>query len=85
MTYSQRPDLVLMDILMPKIDGLTACYVIKKNQTTKAIPVVMLTALGSELNKKLGQDVMGADGYITKPFSSQDLLDTIGKFLPSSN
>ncbi len=82
--FSQKPDLILMDILMPKMDGLTACYAIKMNQATKAIPVVMLTAVDYELNKKLSKDIMGACGYITKPFSSRDLRDTIGQFLTGS-
>ena len=81
MVFSQEPDLVLMDILMPKMDGLTACYAIKMNRATKEIPVVMLTALGYDLNKRLSQDIMGAHGYITKPFNPQDLLNTIGEFL----
>ncbi len=80
---NQRPDIILMDILMPNIDGYTACYTIKKDPATKTIPVVMVTAVGQELNKKLGE-VMGADGYITKPFSPQDLLGTISEFLTSS-
>jgi CheY-like chemotaxis protein len=78
---NQKPDLILMDILMPKMDGLTACYAIKRNQATKAIPVVMLTAVDYELNRKLSQDVMGAQGYITKPFNSQALMSLIAKFL----
>jgi CheY-like chemotaxis protein len=78
--YNERPDLVLMDIMMPEMDGNAACYAIKADQATKAIPVVMLTAIGYELNKKLSQDIMGADGYITKPFTRQDLLDTISRF-----
>ena len=76
----QEPDFILMDIMMPNMDGYTACHTIKKDPMTKAIPVVMLTALGQELNMKLGQE-MGADGYITKPFSSKVLLDTISRFL----
>jgi two-component system alkaline phosphatase synthesis response regulator PhoP len=76
---SQKPDVILMDMLMPKMDGLTACYVIKTSRTTKAIPVVMLTAIGYELNKKLSQDVMGADGYITKPFTREALLQAISQ------
>jgi CheY-like chemotaxis protein len=83
MVFSKEPDLVLMDILMPKMDGLTACYAIKMNQATKEIPVVMLTALGYDLNKRLSQDIMGAHGYITKPFNPQDLLNTIGELLKS--
>ena len=81
MALSQQPDLILMDILMPKMDGLTACYTIKTNEATKSIPVIMLTAVDYELNKKLSQDVMGAHGYITKPFSSRQLMNAIGQFL----
>jgi len=77
---NQKPDFILMDILMPKVDGYVACHAIKTDPATKAIPVVMLTALGYELNIKLSQE-MGADGYITKPFSPQDLLDTIERCL----
>jgi len=80
MARSQEPDFILMDIMMPNMDGYTACHAIKKDPVTKAIPVVMLTALGQELNMKLGQE-MGADGYITKPFSSQVLVDTVNRFL----
>jgi len=81
MALSHQPDLILMDILMPKMDGLTACYTIKMNQATKSIPVIMLTAVDYELNKKLSQDVMGAHGYITKPFSSQELMAAVGQFM----
>ncbi len=82
MARSHKPHLILMDVMMPKMDGYTACQTIKTTPVTKAIPVVMLTALGHELNVELGQE-MGADGYITKPFSHQDLLDTIDRFLKS--
>lgn len=78
---NQQPDLILMDILMPKMDGLTACYAIKRNPATKEIPVVMLTAVNYELNRKLSQDVMGSEGYITKPFKSQELMDIVTKCL----
>lgn len=78
---NQKPDLILMDILMPKMDGLTACYAIKRNQATKEIPVVMLTAVDYELNRKLSQDVMGAQDYITKPFNSEALMSMIAKYL----
>lgn len=74
--YNQKPDLILMDMLMPEMDGLTACYTIKANQATKAIPVVMLTGVGYELDKKLSQE-LGAEGYVTKPFDSQQLMDVI--------
>ena len=77
---SQKPHLILMDIMMPKVDGYTACSTIKTDQSTKMIPIIMITGVGHELNKKLANEI-GADGYVTKPFTLQDLLDTIGQFL----
>ncbi|MGD9116663.1 MAG: response regulator [Dehalococcoidia bacterium] len=82
---NQKPDLILMDILMPKMDGLTACYAIKRNQATKEIPIIMLTAVDYELNRKLSQDVMGAQGYITKPFDSASLTSAITRFLGTNS
>ncbi len=84
MARKHRPNLILMDILMPKMGGYDACSMIKNDQSTKRIPVFMLTGLGFELNKKFAEAV-GADGYITKPFTSEQLLDTIGKFLKIPN
>jgi len=80
MAIAQKPDVILMDIMMPKMDGLTACHVIKKDPAAKAIPVVMVTAIGFELNIKLSQQ-MGATGYVTKPFSPQDLVGKITEVL----
>ena len=80
MARKHKPALILMDIMMPNMDGYNACHAIKTDEATKAIPVVMLTAVGYELNKKLAESV-GADGYITKPFTLEKLLDTIGKFV----
>ena len=77
---SAKPDLILMDIMMPKKDGYSACHDIKANPTTKNIPVVMLTAVGYELNKKLAESV-GANGYVTKPFTRQGLIDAISPLL----
>ena len=80
---TEKPDLILMDILMPKMDGYTACYIIKTDEVTKDIPVVMLTAVAHELNKRLSR-AMDADGYITKPCSFQDLMATVSQLLPAS-
>lgn len=77
---TQKPDLILMDIMMPNIDGYMACYTIKSDLELKEIPVIMLTGINHELNKKLGQR-FGADGYLTKPFNLQELQDMIEKFL----
>jgi len=76
----RKPDLILMDIMMPKMDGYLACHTIKKDEATAEIPVVMVTAVGQELNRMFAEQ-MGADGYITKPFQLRDLLDTINRFL----
>jgi two-component system, OmpR family, alkaline phosphatase synthesis response regulator PhoP len=80
MAKTAKPDLILMDIMMPKMDGYTACHQIKANQETKNIPVIMLTAVGYDLNKRLAQNV-GANGYVTKPFSKQQLMDAISPLL----
>ena len=72
-----------MDILMPKVDGYSACREIKLDKATKAIPVVMLTSVDFQLNKDLGKDV-GADEYLVKPPRRQELLDVINRFLPAS-
>ncbi len=80
---SKKPDLILMDIMMPVMDGYTACRAIRTDKATRTIPVVMLTALDHELNKELGRD-MGANAYITKPVNHQELVDVINRFLPNS-
>jgi CheY-like chemotaxis protein len=76
----QKPDLILMDLIMPKMDGYTACSKIKADQATKGIPVVILTAVGHELNKKYAME-MGAEGYLTKPINAQELIDGITPLL----
>ena len=81
-TLSNMPDFILMDIMMPGSDGLSACHTIKQNQKTRNIPIVMLTGVGYDLNRKLSLDIMGADGYITKPFSLTELRETVAKLLP---
>ncbi len=80
---SAKPNLILMDIMMPKMDGYAACREIKADPATKNIPVIMLTAVGYDLNKKLAKQ-MGADGYVTKPFSRQQLVDAISLLLGTS-
>ena len=77
---ASKPDLILMDIMMPRMDGYAACREIKADPSTRLIPVVMLTAVGYDLNKKLAKQ-MGADGYVTKPFNRQQLLDAITPLL----
>ena len=84
MACSHKPDIILMDMMMPVMDGLTACHAIKTNQTTEEIPVIMLTAINYELNKKLSGDVLGAKGYVTKPFTCEALLAEIRRLQPAA-
>lgn len=76
----EKPDVVLMDLFMPKMDGYAALSALKKDPGVKGIPVVMLTAIGHELNKKLAEE-MGSSGYLTKPFTSNDLVQAISSFV----
>ena len=78
----QSPDLILMDIRMPKVDGYTACSAITADQVTEATPVLMLTGIGYEPSEKLSQ--IGASGYITKPLSLENLLGIINELLPGN-
>jgi len=77
---SEQPDLIVLDIMMPKIDGYEACRKLKQDPGMKDVPVILLTAKGRDIDRKLGLEV-GADDYITKPFSPSKLLEKIGSFL----
>jgi CheY-like chemotaxis protein len=72
----ERPDIILMDIMMPNMDGIQATLQIKKNPVTKNIPVLMLTAL-SDSDSILTSYDYGADHYLVKPFDSEALLKAI--------
>ncbi len=69
MAFEQKPDLILLDIMLPKIDGLTVC---KRIRNTLNIPIIMISAKDEEIDKILGLE-LGADDYITKPFSVREL------------
>ena len=70
---TQKPDLILLDIMLPKMDGLTVC---KQIRTSLNVPILMLTAKDEEIDKILGLE-LGADDYITKPFSVRELMARI--------
>jgi two-component system alkaline phosphatase synthesis response regulator PhoP len=70
---TQLPSLIVLDLMLPEIDGLEVCRILKGNSSTKKIPIIMLTALGSEVDKIVGLE-LGADDYITKPFSPRELV-----------
>ena len=76
----ERPDLIILDIMMPKIDGYEACRILKANPLTKNIPVLLLTAKGRDIDRRLGYEV-GATDYIVKPFSPNKLIERIHRLL----
>ena len=77
---SSNPDLIVLDILMPKMDGYEVCRLLKFDEKYKSIPVIMLTAKAQDIDKTMGKKV-GVDDYITKPFETQDLVDKIKKYI----
>lgn len=78
--YENTPDLILLDVMMPKINGFEVCKKLKSSENTKFIPVIMLTALNDLENKIKGID-SGADDFITKPFNRMELLARVRSLL----
>jgi len=76
----EKPDLVILDIMMPKLDGYETCRMIKSDPATKHIPVILLTAKGREIDQRLGREV-GANDYMTKPFSPNKLIERVQAIL----
>ena len=76
----EKPDLIFLDIMMPKMNGYEVCQVLKGDPHTTDIKVIMLTALGQEFDRQKAMD-SGADGYFTKPFSPTALLEEVDKVL----
>jgi len=72
----ESPDLILLDLMLPGIDGLEVCKTLKLGQKTAAIPIIMLTAKSQESDKIVGLE-LGADDYVTKPFSPRELIARI--------
>jgi two-component system alkaline phosphatase synthesis response regulator PhoP len=80
---TENPDLIVLDLMLPKIDGYKVCRLLKFDGKSKKIPVVMLTARAQEKDENLGYEV-GADAFITKPFKYQVLLAKIAELLGDS-
>ena len=72
----EKPDLVILDIAMPEMDGYQVCRMLKGNPSTSMIPVVMITALALEQDRKMAME-SGADGFILKPFDPRDVVAEI--------
>ena len=81
---SEKPDLIVLDIMMPKLDGYETCKILKAEEGTRDIPVILLSAKGRNVDQKIGFEV-GADDYITKPFSPRKLVERINTILGQGN
>jgi len=77
---AERPDLILLDVMMPALDGYEACRRLKADAATAEIPVIMLTAKTQAAEQKAGHEA-GAVGYINKPFTPKDLVAQVREFL----
>jgi len=77
---TSRPALVLLDLMLPGMDGLLVCQTLRKDPDTAAIPIIMLTARGEEAERIAGLE-LGADDYVTKPFSPGELVARVGALL----
>jgi DNA-binding response OmpR family regulator len=80
MAREEKPDLIILDVLMPPPDGLQVCSTLKKDASYKNIPIILLSAKATEKDRETGKQC-GADEYLTKPFENKDLLDNIKKLL----
>ena len=75
-----RPDLILLDVMMPKMSGYDFCQKVRENPAWQGIRIVMLSAKGRDVEVKKGMAV-GADAYVTKPFSTQELMTKVAEML----
>ncbi len=78
------PDLIFVDIMMPRLDGYQTCALIKNNRRFRHIPVVMLSSKDGLFDKARGR-IVGADAYLTKPFSRQELMDVVDRMAGGAN
>ena len=80
LTRKERPDLVLLDVLLPQINGFEVCSILKSDPRTASIPIIMVTAL-TQIGDSEKSFQAGANDYITKPYEIPKLLDKVKKFL----
>jgi phosphate regulon transcriptional regulator PhoB len=81
---AEKPDLVLLDLMLPGLQGLEICKRVRTNPETASVPIIMLTAKTEEIDKILGLE-MGADDYITKPFSVRELIARVRAIMRRTN
>jgi len=80
MISKEKPDLVLLDIMLPGVDGFEVCEIVRLNPEWRNTKIIFLTAKGRDVDIAKGM-VLGADEYITKPFSNQQIIDAVTKLL----
>ena len=76
----ERPDLIVLDLMLPGLDGLMVCQALRSDPLTAAIPIIMVTARGDEADRIAGLE-LGADDYVTKPFSAKELVARVSALL----
>jgi DNA-binding response OmpR family regulator len=81
---SLEPDLIVLDVMMPELDGFAVCEILRRDSTTASIPIMMLTALSSELGRMAGLG-SGASDFLTKPFSPRLLIARIEELLKKAS
>lgn len=81
---SEQPDLILMDVQLPGMDGLTATAILKQDEATAGIPVIALSALAMKTDEENSR-VAGCDAFIVKPLRYQELYDAIDRLLPAAS
>lgn len=81
LVMQDKPDLILLDLMMPDVDGWDVYQQIKADETTRAIPVIVITAKSQAIDRVLGLHIAKVDDYISKPFRPQELLDSIDRVL----
>lgn len=81
MIREQKPDLILLDLMMPDMDGWEVYQQVKADEATRDIPVIVVTAKAQSIDKVLGLHIAKVDDYISKPFSPQELLDSVEQVL----
>ena len=79
-TRDERPALIVLDLMLPEVDGLEVCKILRRDLATSMIPIIMLTAKAAEMDRVIGLE-LGADDYVTKPFSPRELVLRIKKLL----
>lgn len=78
---NEKPDLIILDVMMPRMDGWEVCRMVKENPDLSEIRVLMLTARDTMKDRMIGQEILKADEYMTKPFDIHKLSDRVRKIL----